>query len=193
MRDPEIRPIPPTEPSEDFQLIRRFLETGDPRCFRSLVERHQPSVRRLLWVMLDGAREEVEDVEQEVLLALYRGLGNFRFQSSFRTYLLSMARYRALDALRRRGRRRREERALRLLAPSLAAPREQVQELESAERILSGFRRLTDAERQLLLLRDVEGLSMQELAATLALPVGTVKSRLYRARTRLARILREGR
>ena len=103
MRDPEIRPIPPTEPSEDFQLIRRFLETGDPRCFRSLVERHQPSVRRLLWVMLDGAREEVEDVEQEVLLALYRGLGNFRFQSSFRTYLLSMARYRALDALRRRG------------------------------------------------------------------------------------------
>jgi DNA-directed RNA polymerase specialized sigma24 family protein len=77
MRDPEIRPIPPTEPFEDFQLIRRFLEAGYPRCFRSLVERHKPSVRRLLWVMLDGARDEIEDVEQEVLLALYRGLPRF--------------------------------------------------------------------------------------------------------------------
>jgi RNA polymerase sigma-70 factor (ECF subfamily) len=72
-------------------------------------------------------------------------------------------------------------------------PLEQVQERERAERVRACFRRLPGGERQLLLLRDVEGLSMQELAATLALPIGTVKSRLHRARTRLARILGEGR
>jgi len=193
MRDSGSELIPPTETSEDFQLIHRFLEAGDQRCFRRLVERHRPSMRRLLWVMLDGAREEIEDVEQEALLALYRGLGNFRFRSSFRTYLLSIARHRALDALRRLRRRRREERTLRLLAPAAADPLEQVLERGSAEGILSGFRRLPSGERQLLLLRDVEGLSMQEIADTLSLPVGTVKSRLHRARTRLARFLGDGR
>jgi RNA polymerase sigma-70 factor (ECF subfamily) len=193
MRDPETNPIPPTEASADDELIRRFLREGDSRSFRLLVERHQSSVRRLLWVMLGGAREEIEDVEQEVLLALYRGLGSFRFQSSFRTYLLSLARHRALDALRRRGRRRREDQALRLLAPAAADPQEQVQERLRAERVLAGFRLLPVAERQLLLLRDVEGLSMNELAAALGLPPGTAKSRLHRARTRLARILGEGR
>jgi RNA polymerase sigma-70 factor (ECF subfamily) len=193
MRDPETNPIPPTEASADDELIRRFLREGDSRSFRLLVERHQSSVRRLLWVMLGGAREEIEDVEQEVLLALYRGLGSFHFQSSFRTYLLSLARHRALDALRRRGRRRREDQALRLLAPAAADPQEQVQERLRAERVLAGFRLLPVAERQLLLLRDVEGLSMNELAAALGLPPGTAKSRLHRARTRLARILGEGR
>jgi RNA polymerase sigma-70 factor (ECF subfamily) len=204
MHDPGTKPTPPTEAgsagAEDFQLVRRFREVGDAQSFRLLVERHQPSVRRLLWVMLRGAREEIEDVEQEVLLSLYRGLANFRFQSSFRTYLLSVTRHRALDALRRQRRRQREERALRLLAPSAADAGEQVQDRERAERVLhalrsatalAGFRRLPIGERQLVLLRDIEGLSMEELAATLELPVGTVKSRLHRARARLARILGE--
>ena len=192
MRDPQTNPIPPTEASADDELIRRFLREGDSRSFRLLVERHQSSVRRLLWVMLGGVREEIEDVEQEVLLALYRGLGSFRFQSSFRTYLLSLARHRALDALRRRGRRRREEQALRFLAPAAADPQEQVQERLFAEQVLAGFRLLPVAERELLLLRDVEGLSMRELASTLGLPSGTAKSKLHRARIRLARILGEG-
>ena len=188
MRDPQANPIPPT----DDELIRRFLREGDSRSFGLLVERHRSSVRRLLWVMLGGAREEIEDAEQEVLLALYRGLASFRFQSSFRTYLLSLARHRALDALRRLGRRRREEQTLRLLAPSAADPQERVQERLLAEQVLAGFRLLPVAERELLLLRDVEGLSMRELASTLGLPSGTAKSKLHRARIRLARILGEG-
>jgi RNA polymerase sigma-70 factor (ECF subfamily) len=194
MQEGEPASPPPIEAGaagEDFRLVRRFLEVGDGQSFRRLVERHLPSVRRLLYVMLRGSREEIEDTEQEVLLALYRGLANFRFQSSFRTYMIGVARNRALDALRRQRRRRRREQELWRLAPAAADPLEQAQDHERAERVLACLDRLPVGERQLLLLRDVEGLSMEEMAATLELPVGTVKSRLHRSRARLARLLGE--
>jgi RNA polymerase sigma-70 factor (ECF subfamily) len=194
MQEPRTASTPSIEAGAagaDFQLVRRFLEVGDGPSFRRLVEPHLASMRRLLYVMLRGSQEEIEDTEQEVLLALYRGLANFRFQSTFRTYLLSVTRNRALDALRRQRRRRRQERELWRLAPAVDDPLEQDNDRQRAERVLAGLDRLPAGERQLLLLRDVEGLSMAELAAALELPVGTVKSRLHRSRARLARLLGE--
>ena len=63
---------------------RRF---GRPKAFAELVERHRPMIRRLLYTLFDGQREEMEDAEQEIILCLFQRLEDFRFRSSFRTYL----------------------------------------------------------------------------------------------------------
>ena len=63
------REVKPVEPEvEDHILIRRFLDSGDPRTFQELVERHLPSIRRLLYTLFNGQREEMEDAEQEIVL-----------------------------------------------------------------------------------------------------------------------------
>ena len=91
---------PPAEEA-DFELVRRYLAGRDPRAFESLVRRHLPMLRRLLAGLMRGTREDLEDAEQEVLLAVAGGLAGFRFQSSLTTWLYSLARRRALDLLLR--------------------------------------------------------------------------------------------
>jgi RNA polymerase sigma-70 factor (ECF subfamily) len=180
---------PPAEEA-DFELVRRYLAGRDPRAFESLVRRHLPMLRRLLAGLMRGTREDLEDAEQEVLLAVAGGLAGFRFQSSLATWLYSLARRRALDLLRRSRRRLRGVERLRLLPPDPPAdPLEPLLAGERSARLLRAFRGLPVGDRQLLLMRDVEGFSMEEIAAMTAAPVGTAKSRLHRARARLARVL----
>ena len=96
------REVAPEESEvEDHILIRRFLDSGDPRTFQELVERHLPSIRRLLYTLFNGQREEMEDAEQEIILSLFQGLKDFRFRSSFRTWFYRLARNRGIDHLRR--------------------------------------------------------------------------------------------
>ncbi len=145
-------------------------------------------IRRLLAGLLRGEPEELEDAEQEVLLALSRSLPGFRFQSSLATWIYSVARRRALDLLRSGRRRKRGLERLRLLPPAPPAdPLEPLLAGERSARLLRAFRGLPAGDRQLVLMRDVEGFSLVEIAGMMRLPVGTVKSRLHRARARLAR------
>ena len=103
--------------SSDEELVRRFQATGDQGAFRALAERHMASIRRLLLVVLAGDREEVQDAQQEVMLAMYRRLGSFRFQSSLRTFLYSLARNHAVDHLRRQRRHARTRQRAAALDP----------------------------------------------------------------------------
>jgi RNA polymerase sigma-70 factor (ECF subfamily) len=177
----------------DEELVRRFQATGDHEAFRALVERHLASIRRLLLVVLGGDPEEVQDAEQEVLLAMYRRLGSFRFRSSLRTFLYSLARNHAVDHLRRQRRHARtRERAAALdpgQPPGYGDPLGQVLERERTDALWRAFGLLPDAQRQLLLMKEVEGFSVEEIAAVTSLREGTVKSRLHRGRERLARML----
>jgi RNA polymerase sigma-70 factor (ECF subfamily) len=205
-------------PVSDDELVRRFQKSGDHGAFRALAERHLPSIRRLLLVVLGGDPEEVQDAEQEVLLAMYRRLGSFRFQSSLRTFLYSLARNRAVDHLRRQRRHARTKERARALGvtggsahggsapgwvdaarpggPSgsrgpldYGDPLGQVLMRERTDALWRAFASLPDGQRQLLLMKEVEGFSVDEIAAVMSLPEGTVKSRLHRGRARLARIL----
>lgn len=176
----------------DEDLVRRFVATGDHAAFECLVLRHLGSIRRLLLTVLNGNHEDVADAEQEVLLALYRGLSGFAHRSSFRTWLYRFTRNRGIDCLRASGRRRRRELALRGSPPSCVTsdPVESVLRDERRGAILRSLALLEDTDRLVVTLREVEGLSMEEIGRTLGLPVGTVKSRLSRARARLFTILR---
>ena len=175
----------------DEELIRRFVSGGDSGAFEALVRRHALQIRRLLYGLFRGHREDMEDAEQEVILALFRSLARFRFQASFPTFLYRLTRNRAIDMIRRRERERRSLERLRRGRPPGETPHpEEVAVAEMARgeamALLGGLR---VEERAVVLLREVEGLSLEEIASTLRLPKGTVKSRLHRARGRIERAL----
>ena len=190
------REVAPEESEvEDHILIRRFLDSGDPRTFKELVERHLPSIRRLLYTLFNGQREEMEDAEQEIVLSLFRGLKDFRFRSSFRTYFYRLARNRGIDCLRRK---RSRERTLDRVKLSLwnsepEGPEQQALRREEIESLLGFFRTLPLKDRQLILMKDVDEFSIEQIAAILGVPPGTVKSRLHRAREKLLASARRGR
>ena len=150
-------------------------------------------IRRLLAGLLRGEREELEDAEQEALLAVSRSLPGFRFQSSLATWIYSVTRRRALDLLRSGRRWRRGLERLQLQPPDPTAdPLEPLLAAERSARLLRAFQSLPAGDRQLVLMRDVEGFSLGEIAGLIRAPLGTVKSRLHRVRARLARGMEAG-
>ena len=190
------REVTPEESqAEDHILIRRFLDSGDQRMFQELVERHLPSIRRLLYTLFNGQREEMEDAEQEIVLSLFRGLKDFQFRSSFRTYFYRLARNRGIDCLRRKRSRERTLAGVRLSLwnSEPEGPEQQALRREEIESLLGVFKNLPLKDRQLILMKDVDGFSIEQIAAILGVPAGTVKSRLHRAREKLLASARRGR
>lgn len=182
----------PNEESEDFILIRRFLRAGDSRVFRTLVERHLPSIRRLLYTLFNGQREEMEDAEQEIVLSLFQRLKDFQFRSSFRTYFYRLARNRGIDCLRKK---RSQDRTVARLGlglwnRELPGPEEQAVHREETDTLLAVFQTLPSKDRQLILMKDIDGFALNEMEDILGVPIGTVKSRLHRAREKLAKHVR---
>ncbi len=151
-----------------------------------------------LALRLLGDREEARDLAQDVFLQVYRTLGRFQGRSSLKTWIYRIT----VNQCRNRQRwwrRRRRDRALSLdeLKPSdearLAAPGDlpfqNVERRELAQRVQAALLRLSFEHRSILVLREVFGMSCEEIATTLMLPEGTVKSRLARARDGLRRVL----
>ena len=139
-----------------------------------------------------GRVDEAEDVTQEIFVKVYRSLDRFRpTDGSFPAWLMTVARHHAID----RYRRRRDERtggdpaALEAVASADEGPLRSLEREERKQLVHRGLRALPRALREPLLLCDLEGLTHEEAAASLGIPVGTVKSRLNRGRVELARRL----
>jgi RNA polymerase sigma-70 factor, ECF subfamily len=141
--------------------------------------------------VLRGDEAETADAEQEVLIALSTALPRFRHRSSFPTYLYRLARNTAIDMIRKQ----RRERDRTLVAPLLPKetggpdPAAEAERNWEKERLWAAMEKLGPEERLLLALRDAEQVSVPEIARIMGLPEGTVKSRLHRARGKLARLL----
>jgi RNA polymerase sigma-70 factor (ECF subfamily) len=178
------------EPRDDF-LVER-ARGGDLAAFETLVERHRATVFRVTARLV--GEHEAEDVTQDAFLRAYHRLGRFRGEASFRTWLLRIAHNSAMDALGRRRRRADSDDADDLeQAPDVEEARRPAERLERSERLrrLEGKLELLRSEhRTVLVLRDVEGLSYEEIAEVTAMPVGSVKGRLHRARGELIDFLR---
>ncbi len=154
------------------------------------MERHIKGMRRLLFTILNGNREDMEDAEQEILISLFNTLPHFRFRSSFKTYLYRLCRNKAIDLIRKRNR----ERKIILSISSQPThdpddPEVEVLKKERGKRVFTLLFKLREEERSLILLKSIEGLSIKEIAKILGLPEGTVKSRLHRTREKLAELL----
>ena len=170
---------------QDDALVRRS-KAGDREAFGRLVDRYQASVYRVVrGVMGDAA--EAEDVVQEVFLKAYEGLRRFRGEAGLFTWLYRIAVNESLRA----GRRRRPLAPLEAV-PEIEAPVSDVEDdgpsLKDLERLL---RKLPDEFRTVVVLRDLEEMSYRDIADTLEIPIGTVESRLFRARQELRALWRK--
>jgi len=196
MQRVEVPATAPTaaETEEDRHLVDR-ARAGETGAFEALVRRYQGWVFTLALRMV-GDRAEAEDLAQDVFLKAYRGLTGFKGASRFSTWLYAIASHHCLNHLKARGRRGglprrgRDNPAPGDDPPALVdrlpdgAPRADAL-LERADlvRIVQAeMAHLTEEHRMVLILRDIQGLSYEEIARTLGVELGTVRSRLHRAR-----------
>ncbi|MFW5741799.1 MAG: RNA polymerase sigma factor [Spirochaetota bacterium] len=178
----------------DEELAARFCTYGDREALAALVSRYSPRLRRLLYSIVGPDPEAIADAEQEVYVSLIRKIDRFRGHSSFSTFFYSLARHRALDLMRSRGRS-----AARTVAyedadrfrSTMAGPETALIAGATGELVRRALARLSPEDRLLVYLKDGEGERVERLAEMVGKPIGTVKSRLARARTRLARYLEE--
>ena len=149
---------------------------------------------------MTGDREDAQDAAQEAFLNAWRGLASFQGDSSFSTWLYRLASNACIDLLRKRKRRQERENFCSLddeeagwLEPAApgAGPEEELERKERRQALERELRALPDHQREILVMREVSGLSYQEIGELLSLDLGTVKSRLARARLALKKRLQE--
>jgi RNA polymerase sigma-70 factor (ECF subfamily) len=165
----------------DEELVRATLG-GDLRAFERLVERHRDVVLRVAARIVGD--DDAEDVAQDAFLRAYHRLSRWRGDAPFRTWLLHIAHNSAVDALgpRRNAQMPLDEAAHEVPDAAERTPAAQLELQERLRRLDVKLKALSPQHRTVLVLRDVEGLSYEEIAAVADMPLGSVKARLHRAR-----------
>lgn len=172
---------------EDAQLVDRFV-AGDRRAFDELMRAHENRVFAVcLRILAD--REAALDAVQETFITVYRKAGQFSGLSSFSTWLYRVAVNTCYDLLRR-GRRHQATPLPDTHDPADPRGEDALTSAELRPDLEAALAGLADEFRTALVLSDLEGLPLQEIADVLDVPVGTVKSRVFRARRLLAERLR---
>lgn len=170
---------------DDFSLIKRFID-GEEETFDELVRRHKEKVRNIIYLTLSD-RDIVDDIAQDVFITVYRSLKGFRFESQFTTWLYRVTVNKCKDHLRRKSIRR-------IVLPFRDTQEDPGYEIspensDTKEIVRKAISQLPDKMKIPLLLKDIEGFSYQEIAETMQCEIGTVKSRIFRAREALKKIL----
>ena len=189
----------PKEAGDDRALVRA-AQRGDDQAFRKLVERYQRRVVQLALGMTKDP-DEAMDIAQETFVKVHRYLPSFKGDSSFFTWTYRIAMNLCLDAQRRRGRSERIdleqgdeaeiEAAMDPPSAALAGPQRQALNSELRDKIEDALASLSENHRAILLLRELEGLSYEELSRVLGIRKGTVMSRLFHARLKMQNKLRD--
>lgn len=190
------------EAEVDLELVRR-AQAGDVAAFRSLVERHQ---RRAFAIALGLVRNEQDarDIVQEAFLRVHKSLPSFQGSSSFFTWLYRIVTNLAIDLVRRPGRNvdELEEERQRSSSPGGdgfdpmwmskidgADPVDVLRRKELADRMRAAIDALPSYHKAVILMREVEGLSYEEMAEAMQVSKGTIMSRLFHARQKLQKAL----
>lgn len=182
------------DPRSEAELVRR-LQSRDEKAFVECMRLYQDQVYRLVFRML-GSHAEADDIAQEVFVTVFKSIDSFRGDSKLSTWLYRIAANHCknrIKYLRRRAHKQttdfdsHAERALidgqhSTLGQQHASPVEALEGLQLGSIVQRAIERLDEDQRLLLVLRDVEELSYEEIMQVTGLPEGTVKSRLHRAR-----------
>lgn len=186
----------------DREIDQRLVEQvqrGDKRAFELLVTKYQRKIFRLLSRLIRD-QGEIEDVAQEAFIKAYRALPNFRGESAFYTWLYRIAINTAKNFLVAQGRRaptsteteiedaERLEDATQLR--DVATPDSLLLSKQVGEAVNRAIEKLPEDLRTAIVLRELEGLSYEEIAESMNCPIGTVRSRIFRAREAIANELR---
>lgn len=190
-------------PAEEAELVRR-LKRQDELAFNQLVHLYQGRVYRLVFRMLNDA-EEAEDLAQEVFVTVFKSISGFRGDSKLSTWLYRVAANHAKNRLKYLGRRARgrkkqfdevgdrdaiESASMSTSAP-IAGPEAMVEGKQMEHFVRVALAELPEEQRELVVLRDIENLTYEEIQQVTGLAAGTVKSRLHRARLALVRRVKE--
>jgi RNA polymerase sigma-70 factor (ECF subfamily) len=183
-------------PESDENLIDRCI-SGDLMAFDQLVERYQQKVYNMAFRM-SGNHEDALDWSQESFLRAYRALDQFRGQSAFGTWLFRITTNTCLDELRKRKRQplvvlstsssvttEDGDYQVEFAGPEEDTPEERTLSKELQETVHRALQLLSSEHRTVLVLRDLEGHAYEDIADTLGVNIGTVKSRINRARIAL--------
>jgi RNA polymerase sigma-70 factor, ECF subfamily len=180
----------PLQAKSDEVLIT-LVHQGEQGAFRILVERYQERIRNLIYSIFHD-QQVVDDLSQEVFIKAYEALAQFRFQSSFYTWLYRIAVNKSRDELRKRKVRRWFSLQTMLDASDKELTAKIVVEQhdnELQELLAAGLKTLPEKYRIAIVLKDIDGLSYEEIAEIMECEIGTVKSRLSRARAMLRKVL----
>ena len=180
--------------ADDQRLIAACLE-GDTAAFGLLVRRHQDRLFNTVYRLLDNA-EDAQDVVQEAFLHAYQSLDSFKGDSLFFTWLYRIAVNAAISLKRKRrlvlsiDASRNGEAGAEPLDPSEASqPGHALEQAEQERRVRQALARLSPEHRAVLIMKDIEGQKYEVMADVLEVPIGTIRSRLHRARLELREIL----
>lgn len=178
----------------DVDALVRAAQAGDRGAFTKLVHVFSGPMYNLAYRMAGNA-DDAADLTQEIFVKLYRSIGQFRYRSKFSTWLCSLAANTCRSGMRKLGRRRDRERLCLDDDAGEGRPHEpadpgdqpdrQMERREKQAMIEQAIMTLPEAFRTIVILRDVQGMTYEEIAEALACSIGTVKSRLARARLRL--------
>lgn len=173
------------EREEDFVLIRKFIN-GDETTFRVLVLKHKEKVRNLVFLTL-GDVEYVDDISQDVFISVYHKLAEFRFESKFTTWLYRITVNKCRDYLRKK-------RVRSIFVPIKDTDTEYgtgpfSENVDIPNLVRRAIEKLPERLRIPLVRRDIDGFSYKEIADELGTEVGTIKSRIFRARETLKVLL----
>jgi len=182
------------------QLIKR-CKNGDRDAFNELVVKYQDKVINMAYGMLSN-RDDAFDAAQETFIKAYRGMGTFAEKSSFNTWLYRILANVCKDMLRKRQRTIKvvsihddidDDAGPTQIPDTAPTPEEAVERTALQNEVWQALAKLKGDQRDIIVCFDMQGLSYEETAAALDCPVGTVKSRLNRARNALRKILSENR
>lgn len=186
--------IPSVAPTTDLELAEQH-RYGDPEAFEEIYRRFASMVYNLAY-RLSGKGDVAEDLAQEVFIRIYRHLGRFNGRSTLKTWIYRIT----LNHCRSRlGRRRLPLQPLSepdggeqlQIADTRRGPEDHVLAHDAARRIGAGLQQLRPVFREAVVLRDLEGLSYEEIAVILGVRIGTVRSRIARGRDKLRTLLME--
>ena len=187
----DLPAIPPSEaPREIEAVIQRCLQ-GDELAWESIVQQYRRKVFNVAYKFV-GRHEEAEDLTQDIFIKIFKSLGTFDRRANFQTWLISVSRNLCIDHYRSV---RQERQAIdhqidpNELSPVSPEPGP-IAAIEQQDRVVllrEALAALPESLRKAVLMRDIQELTYQEIADRLHLPEGTVKSRINRGRTELAR------
>ena len=176
--------------AEDRELVDRVLEE-DNTAFEYLFNRYRDAIHRL-FVQRLGCANDADDLLQETFIKIYINIHRYSADYTFGQWVYTIARNTFIDFVRRR----QDDLSIddRFYAPASSAPtpEESVINLQQRSQIEQYLDRLAPRYRQLILMRFFEEYSYEEIAAKLALPLGTVKTQIHRAREQMCRLIAAG-
>jgi len=188
--------------SEGEKLLLDRSKSGDVAAFEQLIEGYQRKIFNIA-LRIVGNYDDAGDLAQEVLIRIYKSIRNFKEQSSFSTWVYRITTNVCLDEIRKRKNRKvisldeelkfDDGEMSRQIASDDPLPEDTAERSELREIVNNAINSLSEEHRVVIILRDIQGFSYEEIAEMVKCPEGTIKSRINRARQALRNILQEKR